>query len=224
MLGLVSYLKARQQRRSVNTTSGASNPAGLHLSNTKLRRLCPSLYMTTGLGGFTRCFFRDGLGTRVYIQDMLIHGDSRAAVVLSADPVLVACYCDDSDAVCVLGFRRAALGDIELRPGDRLVTVLNSMLLSRPARAGEVARDLVQGDRANPHYVNFWPLVAEFLSDDLAAIKRPKAAITDAEYARCRALGEEHLRRLPGAIRDGRPDQSMHPAGEPGADRRRGYW
>jgi hypothetical protein len=223
MLGIFSYLKARQQRRAVNTSSGASNPAGLILSESKLRQLCPDLYLTTGLSGFVRCFFGDGLGTRVYISDMLIHGDSRAAVVLSADPVLVACYCDDSDAVCVLSFRGDDLGDVELRPGDRMLTVLNSMVLSRPARTGEVGRDLVQGDRANPHYIIFWPLVAEFLSDDHAALERPKAAITAEEYVRCRELGEEHLRRLPGAIRDGRPDRSMNPAGAPNVGRR-GYW
>jgi hypothetical protein len=215
MFGVFSYLKAERERRAVNSTSAASNPAGLRLSDTKLRRLCPSLYPTTGLGGFARCFFRDGLATNLYIRDMLIHGDSRAAVVLSADPVLVACYCDDSDAVCVLGFSRDELGDVELRVGDRLLTVLNSMVLGRPARAGEVAGDLVQGDRANPHYVNFWPLVAEFLTDDRAATERPKGAITAAEYDRCRSLGEEHVRRLPGAVRDGRPDQSMRPVREP---------
>ncbi|QJX01040.1 hypothetical protein [Frigoriglobus tundricola] len=211
MFGIVSYLKARQRRHAVNTSSAASNPGRLRLSDAKLKRLCPSLFLTTGLGGFARCFFGDGLGTRMYVRDMLVHGDSRAAVVLSIDPVLVACYCDDSDAVCVLGFQKTELGDVELCVGDRLLTVLNSMALGRPARAGEVAGDLVQGDRANPHYINFWPLVAEFLTDDRDAIERPKAAITKEEYARCRALGQEHLRRLPGAVRDGRPDQSMRP-------------
>ena len=212
MIGLLSYLKAKQRRREVNASSRATDPAGLALSDAKLRRLCPGLYLTSGVGGFLRCFFRDGLATRAYLRDMLVHGDSRAAVVLRSDPLLVACYCDDSDAVCVLRFREEDLDGAAPRAGERLLTVLNSFALNRPARAGEVAGDLVQGDAANPHYTNFWPLVAEFLSDDLTKIERRKAAIPAREYERCRSLGEEHLRRLPGKVRDGRPDRSYRPA------------
>jgi hypothetical protein len=211
VFGLLSYLKAKRERRAINSSSLASDPARLRLSDDRLRRLCPSLYLTTGLGGFLRCFFANGLGMREFIRDMLAHGDSRAAVVLKCDPLFVACYCDDSDAVCVLGFREADIGGAGYQVGDRLLTVLNSVVLDRPARAGEVAADLVQGDAANPRYINFWPLIAEFVSDDTAEIERRKAAIPASEYARCRSLGEEHLRRLPGRVRDGRPDRSLHP-------------
>ncbi|VTS07564.1 hypothetical protein [Tuwongella immobilis] len=144
---------------------------------------------------------------------MLAHGDSRAAVVLQSHPLLVASYCDDSDAVCVLAFEQDEIGGAELRAGDRLLTVLNSVVLDRPAYAGEVAADLVQGEAANPRYINFWPLIAEFVSDNIAEIERRKAAIPDSEYARCRSLGEEHRRRFTGRVRDGRPDRSLHPAG-----------
>jgi hypothetical protein len=57
--------------------------------------------------------------------------------------------------VWVLGFRESDLS-VGLRVGDRLLTVLNSMVLDRPARAGEVARDLVQGDLANPRQRRQW--------------------------------------------------------------------
>jgi hypothetical protein len=212
VFGLLSYLTARRERRAINSSSFASDPARLRLSDARLRRLCPSLYLTTGLGGFLRCFFGNGLGTREFLRDMLAHGDSRAAVVLQCDPLLVASYCDDSDAVCVLEFREVDIGGAGLRVGDRLLTVLNSVVLNRPARSGEVAADLVQGDAANPRYINFWPLIAEFVSDDTAEIERRKAAILACEYSRCRSLGEEHLRRLPGRVRDGRPDRSLRPA------------
>lgn len=211
MLGLFWYIQAKRRRRAINAASSASHPAGLQLSDARLRRLCPRLYLTTGLVGFARCFFGKGLGTRAYIRDMLVHGDSRAAVVLSTDPVLVACYCDDLDGVCVLRFDPQILDEMVLAPGDRLLTVLNSAALGRPARPGEVAPDVVQGELADPRHVNFWPLVAEFLSDDADLIERRKADISDREYERCRALGQEHLRRLPGVVRDGRPDRSWVP-------------
>jgi hypothetical protein len=212
LFGLLSYMQAKRERRAINSSSFASDPARLRLSDSKLRRVCPSLYLSSGFGGLVRCLFRDGLGTREFIRDMVVHGDSRAAVVMRDQPLLVACYCDDSDAVCVLQFRREDVGGAVYRVGDRLLTILNSFVLHRAARANEVAPDLVQGDMAKPRYVNFWPLVAEFVSDDMAEIERRKAAISDGEYKHCRSLGEEHLRRFPGRVRDGRPDRSQHPA------------
>jgi hypothetical protein len=212
LFGLLSYLTAKRARRVINSSSFASDPVQLRLSDSKLRRVCPNLYLSAGLGGFGRCFFLDGLGTREFIRDMLANGDSRAAVVMRDQPLLVACYCDDSDAVCVLQFQPEHVGGVVYRVGDRLLTVLNSIVLDRAALANEVAPDLVQGDMANPRYINFWPLVAEFVSDDTDEIERRKAAISDGEYERCRSLGEEHFRRFPGRVRDGRPDRSRHPA------------
>ena len=205
--------KGNAQRRAINASSSASDPAQLKLSDSKLRQLCPSLYLSSGVGGFLRCFFFDGLDKREFIRDMLSQGDSRAAVVMKSQPLLVACYCDDSDAVCMLRFAGDGAGSSVYRPGDRLLTVLNSIVLRRPARVDEVAPDLVQGDAANPHYINFWPLVAEFVSDDVAEIERRKSAISNLEYERCQSQGEEHLRRHPGRVRDGRPDRSMRRAG-----------
>ena len=105
LFGLLSYLKATRERRAINASSSASDPAQLELSDSKLRQLCPSLYLSSGVGGFVRCFFFDGLGKREFIRDMLSQGDSRAAVVMKSRPLLVACYCDDSDAVCMLRHR-----------------------------------------------------------------------------------------------------------------------
>ena len=87
MFGLLSYLKAKRERRAINSSSFASDPARLRLSDSKLRRLCPGLYLSSGLGGFVRCLFRDGLGTREFIRDMVAHGDSRAAVVMREQPL-----------------------------------------------------------------------------------------------------------------------------------------
>lgn len=70
MFGLLSYLKAMQERRTINSSSITSDLARLRLSDSNLRRfrrLCPSLYLTSGPGGFIRCYFRDGLGARGFI-------------------------------------------------------------------------------------------------------------------------------------------------------------
>src|SRR5688500_8873793 len=101
MLGYLWYLDAVNQRHMINQIP-ASDPAGLALSDEKLRQLCPTMYCSSGLRGFVRCFLLDGWQYRHLIRDMLIHGDSRAAVVMSTSPLLVACYSDDADGVCLL--------------------------------------------------------------------------------------------------------------------------
>jgi hypothetical protein len=208
MFGLIGYLAARAMRAAINRGSVASDALGLRMSEAKLKRLCPSLYFSSGVLATLRCLFWDGLGLRYYIRDMLVHGDSRAAVVLSASPLLVGCYSDDLDGVCVLRFPEDFAQEYALRPGGRLLTVLNARCQDAASRPKAVARDIVQGDAANPRYVNLWPLVAEFLSDELAVIEARKRAIAEREYERCRRLGEEHLRRFGGVARDGRPDRS----------------
>lgn len=196
MLGVVGYLVARTFRSTINRRSSASDPIGLRMSEVKLKRLCPSLYFSSGVRASMRCFFWDGLALRYVIRDMLVHGDSRAAVVLSISPLLIACYCDDLDGVCVLRFCDKLAQEFGLQPNSRLVTVLNSRCRRRPARSEELARDVIQGSAANPRYVNFWPLIAEFLSDDTALIEARKKGISDDEYHRCQAFGKEHLRCL----------------------------
>src|SRR5581483_10306990 len=79
----------------------ASDPAGLSLSDAKLRRLRPELY------GWRR-WVREKTGwafpQRDYLAGHLLRGDARAAVVVSSEPLLVAAYSDELDAVAVLRF------------------------------------------------------------------------------------------------------------------------
>src|SRR5262249_20807501 len=151
----VGYLGARALRWAINRGSAASDPLGLRMSEEKLKRFCPSLYISSGVWGSLRCVFWDGLALRYYIRDMLIHGDSRAAVVVSTSPLLVACYSDDLDGVCVLRFDEELAEEHHLRAGSRLVTVLNAHCTPQPGQE-KVACDLVQGSGANPFYINLW--------------------------------------------------------------------
>jgi hypothetical protein len=215
MFGLLGYLGARTQRAAINASSSASHPAGLRLSHRRLRRLCPSLYFKSGMVGSLRCFFANGLEQRYNIQDMLLHGDARAAVVLSTAPLRIASYSDDLDGVCVLAFDDWLAAEHRLSPSERLLTVLNSWSVARPVSRDYVAADIAQGSRADRRFVNFWPLIADFLTDDTDRLSALKAEIDDAEYRRCHDLGQAHLTHRPSLVRSGRPDRSMKVAGQP---------
>ena len=104
LFGLLSYIKATRERRAINASSSASDPAQLKLSDSKLRQLCPSLYLSSGVGGFLRCFFFDGLGKRKLIRDMLSeeqpggrgNEESATAPSRATATTLTQCACYDS--------------------------------------------------------------------------------------------------------------------------------
>jgi len=129
-------------------------------------------------------------------------------MVVQTKPLLVACYCDDLDGVCLLRFRDSLADLYKLNVGTRLLTVLNSHVGTKYHRP---VWDVIQGNHAVPRYINFWPLIAEFLSDEHEKIELRKTRILDSEYERCWELAQIHLSRHQGMARIGRPDKSMIP-------------
>lgn len=67
----------------------------------------------------------------------------------------------------------------------------------------EMALDLVVGPGYLDRYTNFYPVIAEFYSDDLADIEARKKRIAEDEWQRCRDLGQAYLREFPDRHRDG---------------------
>src|SRR5688500_4027368 len=119
----------------------ASDPGRLRLSASKMRILRPDLY---GLRGVWRAVqgtmgkkLEDEIGCTTRL---LIEGDSRAAVVVSLHPLLVAAYTDEMDCIAMLRFPASFIPAYSLEVGSRLLTV-NSYGY-RP-----LTRDLIAGPR-----------------------------------------------------------------------------
>ena len=65
----------------------------------------------------------------------MLKGDTRAAVVLSTDPLLIGQYSDELDAVLVLAFPDWVAGQYDLKPGKKLVS---STMYWRQHHAGDI--------------------------------------------------------------------------------------
>ena len=184
----------------------ASDAAHLTLSDEKLRELRPDLY---GVSGFRRKLAGAvGLerSEREAITRHLREGDSRAAVVMSADPLLVAAYTDELDCVAILEFPAELAEDYGLAPGSRLLT-LNSY-----ANLAQMQADLNPGPNDLGNWTGFHPIIAEFASDEMAKIEARKAAIAEEEWRRAFKMGKAALKARPGMARDGRPGFAGTPA------------
>ncbi len=185
-----------RRTQTLDDSTFAANPGGLSLSLEKLRVLRPDLF-TWGQR------LRESLGLvvpqRTYIAEQLMHGDSRAAVVVSTAPLLVAAYTDEMDCIVILKFPDEFVTKYDLRDGTRLLTV------NCYGRGPEYSEDLVLGPNHNAQWTSIHPMIAEFLSDDLGLIERGKKEISDDEWERAYRMGKSHLKHRPGVARDGRP-------------------
>src|SRR5688500_1910536 len=112
--------------KTLDDDTVASHPGGFELSQEKLRILQSDLYGPFAWIGWYRY---DGklLSRRSFwltrIEEQLLFGDSRAAVVITTSPLLIAAYTDEIDCVVLLRFSDRFVSEYDLKPGSRLLTV-----------------------------------------------------------------------------------------------------
>jgi hypothetical protein len=182
--------------------TAASDPAQVSLSVRRFRRLEPT---ARGLRGWYWRWFAGGRQFEERLDEHLHLGDSRAACVVSIEPLLVAAYTDELDCVAMLCFPSWLVEEHALKLGSRLLTV-NSY-----AYGSEVVADLEPGPNDLNQYVNFFPVIAEFVSDDGQRIAERKTAIASEEWQRCQSMGRDYLQRNQGQWRNGSPLHSIKP-------------
>lgn len=181
----------------------ASDPGQIRLSLEKFRSLEP---LAAGLCGewAGRCANREEFEER--LDEHIQVGDSRAACVIAVEPLLVAAYTDELDCVAVLCFPNHLVSKYNLSLGARLLTV------NTYQRSDWRKTDLVLGPRQLGQFLAFWPIIADFVSEDSARLQQRKNELDQDEWARTCQLGREYVEQFPGRTRDGRPSYSDTPA------------
>lgn len=186
--------------------SRASDPGQLRLSDTKLQELHAELYERKGLMRLLNQPSAEQKEKIARVVSQLQHGDSRAAVVVNAEPLIVAAYTDEMDCVALLRFPDELARNYQLQPGTRLLTV-NSY-----GRGAQLAPDLEHGPASYHRWTNFCPIIADFVSDDIVRIGQRKAEISEAEWARTWELAHAYVSKRGWLCRDGRPLLAGTPA------------
>jgi hypothetical protein len=137
---------------------------------------------------------------RKLIVEHMDFGDSRAAVVVGVDPILVAAYTDELDCVAMLRFPSQA-GGTPLEIGSRLLTV------NTYYRQGHDP-DLHPGPGSKGRYGRLYPIIADFICADQGRVEKRKSEIDSAEWERATILGHAYRSAHPDAWRSGAPSQS----------------
>jgi hypothetical protein len=188
-------------------TSTASNPGFFDLLPEKLARLHPELLPSGGIWHWIERRYGIPEKDLERIAYCLHEGDCRAAIVVSLSPLLIAAYSDEFDAVVLLRFAPRLAAVYDLAVGQRLVTVNNyEQSISRQT-------DFRPADGVSSPWTGFYPLIAEFLTDDLAKIKQVKEQISEEEWKRAYELGMQKVLQYWPLPRDGRPKFSCYGGG-----------
>jgi len=202
-------MSERKRTRTLDDSTFASDPGRITLSHDKLRVLRPDLYGLRGLWKSLRSVLGVGRPERVYIEEQMQHGDSRAAVVVSTCPLLIAAYTDELDCVAMLRFPDEFVHQHQLSDGTRLLTV------NCYGRAPYCAPDLIFGPNYKHRWTGFHPIIAEFVTEHDRRVEARKREIPEEEWQRAYSMGKEYLKLRPGVARDGRPVYSSIPAAVP---------
>lgn len=195
---------------TLDDNTAASNPGGFRLSSAKLKILQPELYGRFAWFGW---YLVDGKikSRRSYwltrIEEHLLYGDSRAAVVVGTSSLLVAAYTDEIDCVVLLRFQDRFVSEYNLERGSRLITV-NTYDYDE---GSSYEIDLNPGPEAGEYYQNFMPLIADFFTDDVERLNARKAGISEEEWQRAEDMGQAYLSQNYAPPRDGRPFWSFLP-------------
>jgi hypothetical protein len=176
--------------------SHASDPGKINFAIERYRAVEPA---ANGLWGWFHRTFRGGGQFEEMLAEHLLLGDSRAACVVSLEPLLVAAYTDELDCIAMLQFPSRLAAEHALKPGGRLLTV------NTYEAGSHVAADLMPGPSNMENYTNFFPVIADFFSDDHQRIARRKSEIPEEEWQRCLAMGADYRRRFPQRWRNGSP-------------------
>jgi len=184
--------KRRVPRLDYSTV--ASDPGGVQIADARLKRLCPDLFGAGRLKTEHRQY-------REYLARHMALGDSRAAVVVALDPILVAAYTSELDCVAVLAFPSQVV-DQPLVVGTRLLTV------NTYHRGDFDQLDIDPGPRRADRWVGFHPVIADFICANPDVVEHRKREIDDAEWQRTLDLGIAYLAQHPGKYRNGAPTES----------------
>lgn len=196
--------------KTLDDDTQASHPGGFPLSRAKLKLLQPELFGPLSWIGWDWENGKPQNRASIWltrIEEQLLFGDSRAAVVVSTSPLLVAAYTDEIDCVALLRFSRRFISEYNLERGSRLVTVNTYEFAD-----GSYETDLKPGPESYGTYGNVFPMIADFLTDDVARLAERKLEISEDEWRRTETLGQSYRREKYARPRDGRPCWSFLPA------------
>lgn len=195
LVGKLRCLKKSDKSFFENVTDGkytdsstyASCPGRLKLSESKWKDI--KKFYKLGLLGRLKLDRKKAM-----VREYISYGDTQPAIVMSVNPLLIAAYSDEMDAVILLKFPCGFAEKNNLKLHDRLITV--NTYVRMPSGVGY---DRLKSDDIffGKNYLGRWkdvnPIVGDFISLETVKIEKHKQAIPESLWRYVKALGEDYL-------------------------------
>lgn len=176
----------------VDSRTVAENAGKIKLSGKLLKRYRLDLF------GINR-FIMSRANELQAIAEFSQYGDSQPAIVANIEPLLIAVYADEMDAVAMVKLPSELVDEYNLKVGDRIlsVNVYNDK--------AEFDSDLIVGKDYLDRWSGFIPTIVEFISKEEQKIEQRKKQIPDEYWQRVEILAKEYLEVKPNVYREGFP-------------------
>lgn len=193
-MGVMDKLNSYSQYKKENVfRMGAFNPGLFDLDKKKLKNLRPQIFNPLNL------IMGNRFDNASFISTQLNDGDIETGVVVSTDPLLVACHTTDMDAVILQCFPK------EL--GEKMGWTLDSRVIITCTYNGygPVRRnnDIFEGPSSRKKFKSFGPVIADLYATDMEYVERKKKEIPEELWQRTIELGKEYMIKHPGIARNG---------------------
>lgn len=190
-MGIIENMKRNASYKDCDLyRPGAFNPGLFKLNKKKLKDLRPQIFGLR-LG-------QKNIDTWQNIHTQLNDGDIQPALVMSASPLLVACYADDMDAVAMHCFPEELGRKLGWTPGRQLIV---TAAYNRPLMKAN--RDLDCGPRSSGRFRAYGPIVADLYTDNTERLERKKREISMEMWTHVERLARQYMANHPGMARNG---------------------
>ena len=127
----------------------------------------------------------------------LFYGDTQPAIVVSVNPLLIAAYSDEMDAVVMLSFPNELAEKYQLSVGTRLTT-------SNVYFTGDrISDDIFIGQNYCRQYIDFLPIVQLFIGKQDDKIKEKVKLFDENVWNMVADKADSYINEHPGLSRDG---------------------
>jgi len=147
--------------KNVHKESYATSPGKLHIDEEKWNDI--------------KKFFNLSLSNKIrlnrnknQIAGHIQFGDTNPAIVVSINPLLIAPYSEDMDAVVILKFPDKYTEKYNLQIKDKLITVNQYWTF------GDIRNDIFVGENYQGDFKDFFPIIGDFISSEINIINTHK--------------------------------------------------
>ena len=195
------HTKRNPSMSSRRNTTFAGHPGRIHVDRKKLDQYEKNFQGCIGLvANILFGLFRVP-GEVAAVTEHAQKGDCNAAAVINLDPLIVAAYSDELDAVALLKFSQRERTGYQLEVGTMLVTA--NKYFSEVARTG--ADDVSMGPGNHGRWQNFQPIILNFITSDSQRLEEIYGGIPEDQWQRCLELGTDKWQQFPDQLRNGSP-------------------